>query len=105
MPKHGLFARSTGLLRLEARGRVLHAAREVDVRLKALAAIVSFLLLPLNEAARAQQSDRSVEPSPAWNDNSLTTVQKKGGDPTRAGDVRIQFYGHDAFKITSPAER
>src|SRR5258705_14017722 len=30
------------------------------------------------------------------------TVQKTGGDPTRAGDVKIEFYGHDAFKITSP---
>jgi L-ascorbate metabolism protein UlaG (beta-lactamase superfamily) len=25
------------------------------------------------------------------------------GDPDRSGDVKIQFYGHDAFKITSPA--
>jgi len=30
------------------------------------------------------------------------TVQKTGGDPARSGDVRIEFYGHDAFKITSP---
>jgi L-ascorbate metabolism protein UlaG (beta-lactamase superfamily) len=29
--------------------------------------------------------------------------QKTGGDPTRPGDVKIEFYGHDAFKITSPA--
>lgn len=27
---------------------------------------------------------------------------ERGGDPSRAGDVRIEFYGHDAFKITSP---
>src|SRR5271168_3746444 len=68
-----------------------------------LAAIVSFVLLTLNDGARAQQSERSVDPSPAWNDNSLITVQKKGGNPTRSGDVKIEFYGHDAFKITSPA--
>src|ERR1700739_1382979 len=42
-------------------------------------------------------------PAPAWNDNSLIAVQKNGGDPARAGDVKIEFYGHDAFKITSPA--
>ncbi len=42
-------------------------------------------------------------PLHAWNDNSLITVQKTGGDPTRPGDVKIEFYGHDAFKITSPA--
>jgi L-ascorbate metabolism protein UlaG (beta-lactamase superfamily) len=42
-------------------------------------------------------------PSSAWNDNDLITVQKTGGDPARPGDVKIEFYGHDAFKITSPA--
>jgi hypothetical protein len=71
--------------------------------LKMLAAIVSFVLLTLNDGAHAQQSERSVDTSPAWNDNSLITVQKKGGNPTRSGDVKIEFYGHDAFKVTSPA--
>jgi L-ascorbate metabolism protein UlaG (beta-lactamase superfamily) len=73
------------------------------MRLKSLAAIVSFVLLTLNDGARAQQSERSVDTSPAWNDNSLITVQQKGGNPTRSGDVKIEFYGHDAFKVTSPA--
>ena len=40
--------------------------------------------------------------SPAWNDNSLIAAQKAEGDPTRPGNVDIEFYGHDAFKITSP---
>jgi L-ascorbate metabolism protein UlaG (beta-lactamase superfamily) len=73
------------------------------MRLKTLAAIVSFVLLTLNDGARAQQSLRSADTSPAWNDNSLITFQKKGGDPTGSGDVKIEFYGHDAFKVTSPA--
>ena len=73
------------------------------MRLKTLAATVSFVLLTLNDGARAQQSERSADTSPAWNDNSLITVQKKGGHPTRSGDVKIEFYGHDAFKVTSPA--
>jgi L-ascorbate metabolism protein UlaG (beta-lactamase superfamily) len=73
------------------------------MRLKTLAAIVSFVLLTLNYGAGAQQSGRSVDTSPAWNDNHLITVQKNGGDPTRSGDVKIEFYGHDAFKVTSPA--
>jgi L-ascorbate metabolism protein UlaG (beta-lactamase superfamily) len=73
------------------------------MRLKTVAAVVSFVLLSLNDGARAQQSERSVDTSPAWNDNSLITVQKKGGNPTRSGDVKIEFYGHDAFKVTSPA--
>ena len=87
---------------MEAGGRVIHEAREDDMRLKTLAAIVSFVLLSLNYGAGAQQSGRSVDTSPAWNDNSLITVQKNGGGPTRSGDVKIEFYGHDAFKITSP---
>jgi L-ascorbate metabolism protein UlaG (beta-lactamase superfamily) len=72
------------------------------MRLKTLAPIVLFVLFTLACDARAQQSGKSVAPSPAWNDNSLITVQKTGGDPTRPGDVKIEFYGHDAFKITSP---
>src|ERR1700751_5772957 len=51
----------------------------------------------------AQQSDSSSARLPAWNDNSLINIQKSGGDPTRAGNVKLDFYGHDAFKITSPA--
>jgi L-ascorbate metabolism protein UlaG (beta-lactamase superfamily) len=72
------------------------------MRLKTLAPIVLFVLFTLTCDARAQQSGKSVASSPAWNDNSLITVQKTGGDPTRPGDVKIEFYGHDAFKITSP---
>jgi hypothetical protein len=72
--------------------------------LKTLAPTVLFVLLTFTGSARAQQSGRSVapSPSPAWNDNSLITIQKDGGDPTRSGDVKIVFYGHDAFKVTSP---
>jgi len=68
--------------------------------LKAFAPIV---LLASTFGMRAQQSGISPAHSPGWNDNSLITVQKDGGDPTRSGDVKIEFYGHDAFKITSPA--
>jgi L-ascorbate metabolism protein UlaG (beta-lactamase superfamily) len=67
-----------------------------------LKTLVPIVLLTLTCGTRAQQS-RSVVPSPTWNDNSLITVQKTGGDPTRPGNVKIEFYGHDAFKITSPA--
>jgi L-ascorbate metabolism protein UlaG (beta-lactamase superfamily) len=73
------------------------------MRLKTFAPIVLFVLLASTFGARAQQSETSAARSPAWNDNSLITVQKNGGDPTRSGDVKIEFYGHDAFKITSPA--
>jgi hypothetical protein len=36
------------------------------------------------------------------NDNQLIELQKRGGDPARAGNVQLEFYGHEAFKITSP---
>jgi len=51
----------------------------------------------------AQPSGRSAARLPPWNDNALIEIQKKGGDPLRPGEVKIEFYGHDAFKITSPA--
>jgi L-ascorbate metabolism protein UlaG (beta-lactamase superfamily) len=72
------------------------------MRFRTLATLVLFLLLTLNDGARAQQAERSADTTVAWNDNSLIAIQKKGGDPTRPGDVRIEFYGHDAFKVTSP---
>ena len=53
--------------------------------------------------AVAQQSEASTARLPVWNNNSLIDLQKKGGDPTRTGDVKIEFYGHDAFKVTSPS--
>ena len=36
------------------------------------------------------------------NNNALIEAQKAGGDPSKPGDVSIEFYGHMAFKITSP---
>jgi len=53
-------------------------------------------------SAFAQQSEPSTSRLPAWNNNSLIDLQKEGGNPTRSGKVKIEFYGHDAFKITSP---
>jgi len=36
------------------------------------------------------------------NNNNVIVAQTKGGDAAKAGDVKIEFYGHMAFKITSP---
>src|ERR1700722_14943734 len=77
--------------------------RKAAMRLKVLAPILLCVLSALTASCRAQQSDTSAAPFSAWNDNSLIAVQKIGGDPTRSGDVRIEFYGHAAFKITSLA--
>jgi L-ascorbate metabolism protein UlaG (beta-lactamase superfamily) len=70
---------------------------------KTVASIALFILLASIFGARAQQSGPSAARLPAWNDNSLIDIQKNGGDPARSGDVKLEFYGHDSFKITSPA--
>ena len=69
---------------------------------KAVASISLFISMVSSFSIYAQQGDPSAARLPAWNDNSLITIRKNGGDPTRAGDVKLEFYGHDAFKITSP---
>ena len=73
-----------------------------DMRVKAFASIAVLSMLGTFKVC-AQQSGIPTACCPAWNDNPLITVQQNGGDPTRLGDVKIEFYGHDAFKITSPA--
>jgi len=73
------------------------------MRIKAFAfSLVILSMAALILGARAQQSNTSPAPPSAWNDNSLIAVQRHGGDPARPGDVKIEFYGHNAFKITSP---
>ncbi|MFZ0516381.1 MAG: MBL fold metallo-hydrolase [Acidobacteriaceae bacterium] len=69
------------------------------MRLKTSASIVMFVSFAFTYRAHAQQSAASP---PVWNDNSLITLQKRGGDPSTPSNVKIEFYGHDAFKITSP---
>jgi L-ascorbate metabolism protein UlaG (beta-lactamase superfamily) len=65
-------------------------------------ASIALSILASDLSAHAQNLEPSVGAPPVWNDNSLMGIQKNGGDPARPGDVRIEFYGHDAFKITSP---
>jgi len=36
------------------------------------------------------------------NNNSVIAAQKAGGTPAAAGDVKLDFFGHQAFRITSP---
>jgi L-ascorbate metabolism protein UlaG (beta-lactamase superfamily) len=72
------------------------------MRHNALALFLLFAPTTATFAARAQENDISGASSSVWNDNSLIKVQKGGGDPARYGDVKIKFYGHNAFVITSP---
>jgi L-ascorbate metabolism protein UlaG (beta-lactamase superfamily) len=71
------------------------------MRVGILAAIALGCWLSLSVVARAQPQ-KPANNTPSWNNNALNVLQKKGGDSARAGDVKIEFYGHDAFKITSP---
>jgi L-ascorbate metabolism protein UlaG (beta-lactamase superfamily) len=73
------------------------------MRLKSPALAALTIVLIFTPSLHAQQTQRSLTPSSAWNDNVLIAIQKTGGDPAQPGDVKIEFYGHNAFKITSPA--
>jgi len=70
----------------------------------AFKAIVSAVLILLAWAtsANGQTSQASASASLPWNDNSLIEILEKGGNAARSGDVKVEFYGHNAFKITSP---
>jgi L-ascorbate metabolism protein UlaG (beta-lactamase superfamily) len=72
------------------------------MRHKTLALILLFALTTVTLATHAQGRDISGDSSSVWNNNSLIKVQKGGGDPARHGDVKIDFYGHNSFVITSP---
>lgn len=67
------------------------------------ALFVLALTLAAASFARGQKPEAPAGASGPWNDNSLIEIQQKAGDPFRSGEVRIRFYGHDAFEITSPA--
>jgi L-ascorbate metabolism protein UlaG (beta-lactamase superfamily) len=67
------------------------------------AAATALFVLASAFSADAQKPGASSGAIPQWNDNSLIEIQKKGGDPTRPGNIKVEFYGHDGFKLTSPA--
>ena len=52
--------------------------------------------------AKAQVIEGSRAFTYPENDNQLIALQRAGGDPAKPGPVKIEFYGWDAFKITSP---
>ena len=66
-------------------------------------ALIALFVLGSAFGAYAQKSEAAAGHLSAWNDNSLIDIQEKGGDPDRPDDVKFEYYGHSAFKITSPA--
>ena len=67
-----------------------------------IVASVAFSILAFAFSANGQKPDASASTNPARGGNSLTEIQAKAGDPTRPGSVGLEFYGHNAFKITTP---
>lgn len=67
-----------------------------------MTSIVLFMLASAF-SANAQEPASPASASHVWNDNSLIKIQERAGDPARPGDVKFEFFGHDAFRITSPA--
>ena len=66
-----------------------------------LAIVATVCLVPIGDA-RERKTQKDASAPSVWNNNQLIAIQKKGGDSARAADLKIEFYGHDAFKITSP---
>ena len=64
------------------------------------------LLVGLNYLLAYSVALAQIEGSRAFtfpeNDNNLIALQAKGGNPETAGPVKIEFFGHMAFKFTSP---
>jgi L-ascorbate metabolism protein UlaG (beta-lactamase superfamily) len=76
-------------------------AERNPLRYKKVARIVALILFS-GISALTQKPQASADAAPRWNVDSLIEIQAKAGDPTRPGSVGIEFYGHNAFKITSP---
>jgi L-ascorbate metabolism protein UlaG (beta-lactamase superfamily) len=64
------------------------------------------LLIGLGVLFACTAVNAQVEGSHAFmfpeNDNRLIELQAKGGNPVSPGTVKIEFFGHMAFKVTSP---
>ena len=74
------------------------------MRVGILVAVFAAALLNSSGSLGERQSQKPPKATPARNNNFLMAIQEKGGDPERAGNVKIRFYGHDAFEITSPQD-
>lgn len=82
---------------------------ELFMMLRAIACVlrivpsIAFSISAFVFSANGQNTEQAAGIAPARNDNSLIEIQARGGNPARPGNVRIEFYGHNAFKITTPA--
>ena len=63
-------------------------------------ALISFLVLTVGLSGDLQADSRSWQF--AVNNNDIIDAQRGNGDSSKPGTVDLTFYGHMAFKITSP---
>ena len=73
-------------------------SRGIQMLTKIMAVVAAASIASIAQA----QSEGSRAYTFSENDNQLIVKQQAGGDPGRPGTVKIEFYGHMAFKITSP---
>jgi len=71
-------------------------------RILKTSALATFIMLAAAGMVHAQVIEGSHAFTFPENNNQLIAIQQKGGDPGHAGNVKIEFYGHEAFKVTSP---
>jgi L-ascorbate metabolism protein UlaG (beta-lactamase superfamily) len=69
------------------------------MRLKGLSVLLCLLGVV---TARAEVIEGSRAFTFPENDNGLIELQQKGGDARKPGAVKVEFFGHMAFRITSP---
>ena len=75
----------------------------LNIMKKPLLTIITAILTSVSSGAFAQ---KVYEGSNAFtyqeNNNNVIKLQESKGNPAKAGDVKVEFYGHMAFKLTSP---
>lgn len=75
----------------------------VNPRVANAVVLIASLLLFAASGALAQNSEAPACTLSASSCNPFIKFQANSGDPSRPGDVKIEFFGHDSFRITSPA--
>src|ERR1700742_5116785 len=70
--------------------------------MRAILLIFSFCLFCRITTNAQKASDGSSAYTFSGNNNHLVGLMREGGDPMSAGGVKIEFYGHACFKVTSP---
>jgi L-ascorbate metabolism protein UlaG (beta-lactamase superfamily) len=74
----------------------------ISVKLSKTVAIGGLVCGMVMAGATGQVMGQSQAWTQVKNNNHIIDMQKAGGDPGAAGEVTIDFFGHAAFRITTP---